>query len=410
MTHKDWNDNKIEKLLGDVPDISDNRQMSEILARLKQDERLNTPHRKKSKKWMPALVAVAALLVIGLLVPSMFGENELSMKDQSTDNKMMQSEDAEPSARGASLENESITDEEAEMGTMDGFSTKMASETGRTHHFAVYSEDVTDSTLFHLGLAGDQALSIAVTFIIPNGQINEDIGFLEPSSYDLYKKYADRLDESALGFQEYHPYKGNIAAEDHVIIHQLPQGHGYDIGSGSMEVYLDSLQDTFYGYQEVRFENEDGTATMFSEVGQPSTPLILKSGRNHLNYYMFEQQDGQQFLTSNFSQPQPSLNEALQQMKVKPNDVFKPVIPSTLNFEVKADDKLTTIKFTQPLDLDAMEPEKAMQMVEGMLLTAADFGEQLQFENVVQEEWNGFNFSQPLPVPVGSNPLPLILK
>lgn len=410
MTHKDWNDNKIEKLLGDVPDISDNRQMSEILARLKQDERLNTPHRKKSKKWMPALVAVAALLVIGLLVPSMFGENELSMKDQSTDNKMMQSEDAEPSARGASLENESTTDEEAEMGTMDGFSTKMASETGRTHHFAVYSEDVTDSTLFHLGLAGDQALSIAVTFIIPNSQINEDIGFLEPSSYDLYKKYADRLDESALGFQEYHPYKGNIAAEDHVIIHQLPQGHGYDIGSGSMEVYLDSLQDTFYGYQEVRFENEDGTATMFSEVGQPSTPLILKSGRNHLNYYMFEQQDGQQFLTSNFSQPQPSLNEALQQMKVKPNDVFKPVIPSTLNFEVKADDKLTTIKFTQPLDLDAMEPEKAMQMVEGMLLTAADFGEQLQFENVVQEEWNGFNFSQPLPVPVGSNPLPLILK
>ena len=410
MTHKDWNDNKIEKLLGDVPDISDNRQMSEILARLKQDERLNTPHRKKSKKWMPALVAVAALLVIGLLVPSMFGENELSMKDQSTDNKMMQSEDAEPSARGASLENESTTDEEAEMGTMDGFSTKMASETGKTHHFAVYSEDVIDSTLFHLGLAGDQALSIPITFIIPNSQIKKDIGFLEPTSYDLYKKYASRLDESALGFQEYHPYKGNIAAEDHVIIHQLPQGHGYDIGSGSMEVYLDSLQDTFYGYQEVRFENEDGTATMFSEVGQPSTPLILKSGRNHLNYYMFEQQDGQQFLTSNFSQPQPSLNEALQQMKVKPNDVFKPVIPSTLNFEVKADDKLTTIKFTQPLDLDAMEPEKAMQMVEGMLLTAADFGEQLQFENVVQEEWNGFNFSQPLPVPVGSNPLPLILK
>ncbi|WP_338656334.1 hypothetical protein V6B14_08785 [Sporosarcina psychrophila] len=410
MTHKDWNDNKIEKLLGDVPDISDNRPMSEILARLKQDERLNTPHRKKSKKWMPALVAVAALLVIGLLVPSMFGENELSMKDQSTDNKMMQSEDAEPSARGASLENESSTDEEAEMGTMDGFSTKMASETGRTHHFAVYSEDVIDSTLFHLGLAGDQALSIPITFIIPNSQIKKDIGFLEPTSYDLYKKYASRLDESALGFQEYHPYKGNIAAEDHVIIHQLPQGHGYDIGSGSMEVYLDSLQDTFYGYQEVRFENEDGTAIMFSEVGQPSTPLILKSGRNHLNYYMFEQQDGQQFLTSNFSQPQPSLNEALQQMKVKPNDVFKPVIPSTLNFEVKADDKLTTIKFTQPLDLDAMEPEKAMQMVEGMLLTAADFGEQLQFENVVQEEWNGFNFSQPLPVPVGSNPLPLILK
>ena len=49
----------------------DNRPKSEILARLKQDERLNTPHRKKTKKWMPAFVAVAALLFIGLLVPSM---------------------------------------------------------------------------------------------------------------------------------------------------------------------------------------------------------------------------------------------------------------------------------------------------------------------------------------------------
>ena len=71
MTHKNWNDNKIENLLGDMPDIQDNRSKSEILARLKQDERLNIPRRKKSNKWMPALVAVAALLVIGLLIPSM---------------------------------------------------------------------------------------------------------------------------------------------------------------------------------------------------------------------------------------------------------------------------------------------------------------------------------------------------
>jgi len=409
MTHKNWNDNKIENLLGDMPDVSDNRPMSEILARLKQDERLNTPRRKKSNRWMPALVAVAALLVIGLLVPSMLGQNEVSMKDQSAENKMM-SEDADSPARSARLENESITDEKSDMGTMDRSSTMMASKAGGIHHFAIYSEDVIDSTLFHLGLAGDQASSVPVTFIIPNSQIKEDFGFLEPTSYDLYKKYANSLDEGALGFQEYHPYKGDIAADNYVIIHQLPQGHGYDVASASMEVYLNSLQDTFYGYQEVQFENVDGTATMFSEAGQPSTPLILKSGRNHFNYYMVEQQDGQQFLSSNFSQPQPSLNEALQHMKVKPNDVFQSVIPSTIDFQVKADDKLTTVKFAQSLDLDAMEPEKAMQMVEGMLLTAASFGEQLQFEGVVQEEWNGFNFSQPLPVPIGSNPLPLILK
>lgn len=409
MTHKNWNDNKIEDLLGNMPDVSDNRLKSEILERLKQDERLNAPRRKKTKKWMPALIAVAALLIIGLVVPSMLSENEVSMKDQSAESKTM-IQDTDSQARGASLENEAATEEKMEMGTMNRSSTMNASEIGGVHHFAVYPEDVIDSTLFHLGLAGDQASSVPVTFIIPNSQIEKDFGFLEPTSYDLYKKYANRLDESALGFQEYHPYKGDITVDDLVITHQLPQGHGYDMASAAMEVYLNSLQDTFYGYQEVRFENEDGTATMFSEAGQPSTPLILKSGRNHINYYMIEQQDGQQFLSSNFSQPQPSVNEALQQMKVKPNDIFQPVIPSTLEFDVKTDDELTTIKFEQPLDLDAMEPEKAMQIVEGMLLTAASFGEQLRFENVVQQEWNGFNFSKPLPVPVGSNLLPLILK
>ncbi len=77
------------------------------------------------------------------------------------------------------MENESITEEKTDMGTMDRSSTMMASETGGAHHFAVYSQDVIDSTLFHLGLAGDQASSIPVTFIIPNSQIDEGFWFFE---------------------------------------------------------------------------------------------------------------------------------------------------------------------------------------------------------------------------------------
>ncbi|HJF30970.1 MAG TPA: hypothetical protein K8V56_04215 [Sporosarcina psychrophila] len=412
MTHKNWNDNKIENLLGDMPDIQDNRPESEILARLKQDERLNTPRRKKAKKWMPALVAVAALLVIGLLIPSMFGgEDTATQMDNAAKSKMMKSDkSADSSAAEAEPETASLAEENMDMGAMNRSSIMAADETGGIRHFAVYPEDVIDSTLFHLGLAGDQALSIPVTFIIPNSRIKDDFGSMKPTSYDLYKKYADRIDESALGFQEYHPFKGDLAADIHIIIHELPKNHGYDISAASMEVYKNSLQDTFFGYQEVRFENEDGTAAIFSEVGQPSPPLTLKSGLNHSNYYMFEQQDGQQFLSSNFSQPQPTLDKALQQMKEKLNDVFFPVIPRDIDFEVISGGEVTHIKFSRPLDLDAMESEKAMQLVDGMLLTAASFGEQLQFENVVQEEWNGFDFSQPLPIPVGSNPMPFILE
>jgi hypothetical protein len=406
MTHKNWNDNKIENLLGDMPDVSDNRPKSQILERLKQDQRLNLPRRKRSKRWMPALVAVAALLVIGLLIPSMLQGNDSAMKsDSAAESTMMRNKISDNSTAG---------EESAKLSTVEGKTEKAvlmsADEAGSTHHFAVYPEDVSGSTLFHLGLAGDQASSIPVTFSISNSQIEEDFGTVNPTSYDLYTKYAARIDEQSLGFDDYHPYKGDLATDAQVIIHELPKDHGYDRASATMEVYFNTLQDTFFGFQEIRFQNDDGSTVMFSEEGRPSDPLVLKSGRNHFNFYLFVQDDGQQFLSSNFSQPQPSLGEALQQMKIKPNDIFQPVIPSAIDFEVVPNDELTTIKFSQPLNLNAMEPEKAMQMVEGMLLTAASFGEQLQFENVVQEEWDGFNFSQPLPIPVGSNLLPFILK
>ena len=142
------------------------------------------------------------------------------------------------------------------------------------HHFAVYSKDLSDSTLFHLGLAGDQASSIPVTFIIPNSQIEEDFGSKNPTSYDLYTKYAARIDEESLGFEDYHPYKGALIADAQVIIHELPKNHGYDVASASMEVYLNTLQDTFFGFQEVRFENEDRSTVLFSQVGEPSSPLF----------------------------------------------------------------------------------------------------------------------------------------
>jgi len=46
-----------------------------------------------------------------------------------------------------------------------------------------------------------------------------------------------------------------------------------------------------------------------------------------------------------------------------------------------------------------------MQMIEGMLLTAKSFNMQIQFENVKQTDWEGFDFTNPLPIPVGANEL-----
>ncbi|MBE1554086.1 hypothetical protein [Sporosarcina limicola] len=406
MTDKKWADSKIKNLLESMPDIQDSRSKSDILTRLKQDERLTAPSRKNRNKWMPALIAIAALLFLSLLIPSMLRGNEGAMKEvvseESSAGKMKMK-------MGTSVDDTGM-ENSAAMNEAEQAPANFPVARSMVTHSAVYPQDIEGSTVFHLGLAGSAAESVPVIFVIPTSQIAEDFGVAEPTSFELYNMYASRIDEEALGFAEYHPYKGKLSVEGETLIHTLPKGHGYDVASGALAVYSNSLQDTFFGFKQIRFENEDGRTHEFDQAGEPSKPMELKSGNNAYNYYLFEQEQGMELLSSNFSKSYDSLDEALQDMKMKPNDVYSPLIPNDIYFEIVEDKGLTTVKFERHLDLDGMEPKKAMQMIEGMLLTGASFGTQLQFENIVQEQWNGFDFTQPLPIPIGPNPMPFILK
>ena len=86
MTNK-WDDEKIQKLLHELPDIQDNRSKEDVLSRLKQDNRMQNLNRSKQKhirknkrNFMPAFVAVAVLLVLTLLLPSMLTNNSSNDK------------------------------------------------------------------------------------------------------------------------------------------------------------------------------------------------------------------------------------------------------------------------------------------------------------------------------------------
>ena len=57
-----------------------------------------------------------------------------------------------------------------------------------------------------------------------------------------------------------------------------------------------------------------------------------------------------------------------------------------------------------------MSEIEANQLIDGIVLTAASFDRQIQFENISQVEWNGFNLNEPLPIPVGPNVMPFLVK
>ena len=413
MDSNKWDEENIAKLLGEMPDIKDSRSKEDVLRRLKQDGQLITPMNNKSKlkktmKWIPVLVSVAALLILSLLLPSMLNGGKGQM-ERATDTISVAT-DKNHEMSGS--ENENISEDSKAVEAQEEREMKrtLSDIDDGGSHFAVYPEDVGDDTVFHLGLVGDAAASVPVTFIIPNSQIVEDFGELQPTSFDLYEMYAAKIDEEALGFDDYHPYKGELTVEGNKLIQTLPVGHSYDLASASIEVHRSTLQDTFYGFDEIRFNNEDGTPVEFDQVGEPSKPMQLLSGINFYNYYISKHPDGQEYLSSNFSKSHKNFEQSLNEMKNKTNDTFSPVIPMNIDFEVIEEKGLTKVKFKEQLDLHSMNPKEATQMIDAILLTGASFELQLEFENVLQSQWNGFNFKEPLPIPVGSNQLPFLLK
>lgn len=413
MTRNDLEDKEIEDLFRAMPDIQDTRTKDEILMKLKQENRLHdtnkrSDRKKRSSKWIPALIALSAILLVGLLLPSMLNNNNnesadlaplTKSSDEDKDDVQMESETASEEDIAKS---ELIEVEESDLVELnkefDGYFR------------AVYPSDVQNGTVFHLGLASDAAASLPVTFIIPEEEIELAFGEREPSSFDLYEQYATKIDEEALGFTEYHPYKGSISVEGDLVIQTLPPNHGYDMASATMETFLGTLQDTFYDFEKIEFVNEDGSPVEFDQVGEPSEPIPLTSVANQFNYYVFKQDNGEEFLSSNFRKSHERIEIALNEMKKEPNDIYEPVIPEALNFELTKDKELLTIAFNDPLDFEDLEVKEAQQMIDAILLTAASFNEQVQFENVVQTEWNGFNFKKPLPIPIGANFMPFLLK
>jgi len=418
MRNNKWNEQKIDDLLSKAPKLQDTRSKDEVLKRLREDSRLiNEPILKKRRKmWIPSVVAVAAVLTLSLFTVTLLNQpkEESQMATDSIEEASMESASdgsAEDTAMTMMKAQESEGAEERAQVTTENESSESVLNSTGDFASAVYPNEISDDvTVFRLGLAGDAANSVPVTFLIPKTQIVADFGDVNPSPLELYQTYASRIDEVELGFMEYHPYKGSFSVDGDSLIHTLPENHGYDLAAGTFTVYLRTLLETFQGYSQIKFLNQDGSIVEFNQVGEPSKPMEINDGLNHNNYFLYKQSNGSEYLTPNFGQTFNSLSEALLQMKLKPNDIYESLIPPDVEYEVENEDDHTRIIFSKPLDIERMDGKSAMNMLEGMLLTGASFGEPLKLENVVQTAWNGFDFTQPLPIPVGANEVPLVLK
>lgn len=405
MSQNNWNEQKIEQLLSQMPKPSDSRSKEDVFKRLQEEIDTSIIPKKKRKYWAPPAVGVAAMITLTLL-------GVTYINNSSTNDEMAVQYDAKESASTNANDSSSMLkmNEEAEtsseMSTLDNSNEEAVIAMGSSDmefSKAVYENDVQNYTPFQIGLAGDQANSVPVTILIPNEMIQKDFAKDTPTQLEVYQQYAPLINEKALGFSEYHPYKGKFEVEEGSLIHVLPENHDYDLASATMEVYGSSLKYTFDEYKEIRFENEDGLTVEFDQVGKAREPLTLTKDKLMQNYYLFTSADGREYLSPSFSQSFETITEALEAMKSKPNDIYTTVIPRGVKYEIQEEDQLVRITFEEPLDLEAMDPKVATHLIEGILLTGGSFQQSIQFENIVQSNWNDFDFTKPMPMPIGPN-------
>ena len=114
----------------------------------------------------------------------------------------------------------------------------------------------------------------------------------------------------------------------------------------------------------------------------------------HFNYYLYQDGNGAEYLSPDFRQTFANVTEALTLMKNKNDDVYVTVVPENVTYTVKEEAEGVVVTFDIPLDLASMEPIRATQLIEAMMLTAASFDQQLRLDNVVQESWEGFDLKR----------------
>ncbi len=399
MPNNKWDDDNIENLLRDFPTIRDNRTKEEVYSRLDQ----KTIVKKRPKPWLPLLVAALAFVTISFLVASILNQNGI---DSASMFEMQDGERYEDKAgdastsimeEGASEEgNDRMQESEAVEESAPSISQNENSQAART---GLYEEELAGYTLFTIGLT-ENAMVIPVGFLIPEEQIADDFGQKIPNSVDLYNQYASQIDEQGLGFNEYHPYLGRLSMENGIVKHVLPNDHQYDLASASYNVYISSLQETFNDAESIVVQNEDGTPANFNQVG-PLEPI--KPAVGNMAYYAYTTTAGETFLVPGYNMPHATATDAIKALNAPPSDLLQNTIPETSKYAVTETSSLVTVQFTGQFDFGSIEEAEGVRMLESLALTAKAFGKDVQLENTVQMEWNGFDLSQPLPIPVVPN-------
>ena len=120
----------------------------------------------------------------------------------------------------------------------------------------------------------------------------------------------------------------------------------------------------------------------------------------HAQYVLIHEADGQKYAIHNESFA--TAKAAIEAYKQLPPYLISP-IPMSYRYIVSETDDLVIVTFAEPYNAEQLPASDTTLMLEALSLTAMSYGKQVMVKNMVQTQWQMFDFSQPLPSIVGAN-------
>ncbi|GIN73460.1 hypothetical protein J14TS2_39350 [Bacillus sp. J14TS2] len=381
---------KMIQMIKHLPEVTDQRSKEEIYRKVQQ----NMDRKSKKRKgliFIPTFALLAAVLIFLLVSPTLFEQNAGQKESSTSDRRVTSNQDnTEQNEKKLFKSNEKNSTMEAQEETKKGSQFRTA----------LYNEDVGNKqVLTYATLTNDGGLVPVSVSILVSKEEGTDW-------FEQYKQEAKLIQKHAPNLMDIEPILNSMVIENqttaHVIIDdQFKENFGYQNGLG------DIIQNTFQytDIEEVRFTDQDGNPVEFGNNGIVQDQPIEK--QPHRAQYLYNADNGQAYIVSDSNTTGDNFNDTLHVMKDSPNDSLQTLIPSNLDFEiVQEEEQQVTIQFNQQLDLSAGDQQEKMWMLEGILLAAKEYGFQVvQFESIEPEQWEGFDFEQPIQVPIAPNVL-----
>jgi hypothetical protein len=404
LNQSEWKDRDIEDLIKKLPQIKDDRTSHYIHARM---ERRKKKSQTSFKRFIPAVAALAAIFIMVLLAPTVLNQlTDTSMEKSgsgaepgSSENKgeiaSLQKESERP-PRSSKEEKVAATEADPKENSKLTMSEDLKESPKR---LSLYEEDLKGKEFYSFGLVSPEAVPIPVTIV--EEQRQEDW-------LTRHEQIGEKLPETDWGLEDYLPLNGDVSLDKNKIIFTLDPDHSYSGSSAVEYAFYHSLQYSFQhkGLEEVVLKNHDGSVPQFSSTGEFSS--VDLNDNTHSAYYLYSPNGTERFLVPD-NINRGGIKESIQAMKSAETGLFQSVIPKDINFNVTEADEVVTISFLNELDLTSLDEQTAQEMIEGILLTSRSSGfASARFENIKQEGWNGFDFTEPIETPISPNKKSLV--